>query len=39
MTGLEISGRLLERDVLAGASASVMDSRMRLADRLKRAAR
>jgi DNA repair protein RecO (recombination protein O) len=39
MTGLEISGRLLERDVLAGASASVMDSRMRLAGRLKRAAR
>ena len=38
ITGLEISNRLLERDVLASAPASVMDSRMRLIDRLKRAA-
>ena len=37
--GLEISGRLLKRDVLAGTSAGVMDSRLRLLDRLKRAAR
>jgi len=38
VAGLEISGRILERDVLADASASVMDSRLRLVDRLKRAA-
>jgi hypothetical protein len=36
--GLEISGRLLEREVLAGASVGVMASRSRLVDRLKRAA-
>ena len=36
--GLELSGRLLEQEVLAGASAGVMDSRSRLVDRLKRAA-
>ena len=36
--GLELSGRLLEQEVLASASAGVMDSRSRLVDRLKRAA-
>jgi len=39
MAGLEISGRLLEHEVLAGASASVVNCRMRLIDRLKRATR
>lgn len=39
MAGLGISGRLLERDVLAGTLGNVMDSRLRLVDRLKRAAR
>jgi len=39
LAGLETSGRLLKRELLSGASASVMDSRSRLVDRLKRAAR
>jgi DNA repair protein RecO (recombination protein O) len=39
MAGLEISGRLLEHEVLSGATASVTDSRLRLVDRLKRVTR
>ena len=39
LAGLETSGRLLKRELLSAASASVMDSRSRLVDRLKRAAR
>ena len=38
MAGLEVSGRLLEREVLSAASASLMESRLRLVERLKRAA-
>lgn len=37
IAGLEISGRLLEREVLSSASPSVIDSRHRLVERLKRA--
>lgn len=39
VTGLEISGRLLEREVLADRLVLITDARARLVDRLKRAAR
>lgn len=39
IAGLQISGRLLQREVLAGRPAIIGDTRARLLDRLKRAAR
>jgi DNA repair protein RecO (recombination protein O) len=37
ISGLEISGRLLDREILAGSSSITADPRVRLVDRLKRA--
>ena len=39
ISGLDISGRLLEREVLAGRPPTITDPRTRLIDRLKRAGR
>jgi DNA repair protein RecO (recombination protein O) len=38
LNGLELSGHFLRRDLLTGRSATILDSRDRLVDRLRRAA-